>query len=250
MTYKNSDQEYASGKSGRDRDINEMRARMSKPGKATAGDEILMNKWAQDVEDGNSSSASEDFVNAMKSEGGWTEESEGSGLKPPENENEPLPCSGSQEKDCLGICGGGRTAGEDGSCCRASERDCNGECFGSYVVIGDTCCDRTDPDASTSCCLNPIESCDPPCPKPGQIINGHQFNNGCWCTPGQEEHCCSASLLDSGGRCPEDAGYGLWDWEILEGACNCAEVPAAGLQPGAGFTSEEECLNKCNQRNI
>jgi hypothetical protein len=247
MTYENNDQDYASGKSGRDRDINEMRARMSKPGKATAGDKILMNKWAQDVENGNASSNSIDFVNAMKSEGGWTE-AEGSGLKPPEND--PPPCSDEQEKDCLGICGGGRTAGEDGSCCRDSERDCNGECFGSHVAIGDNCCDRTNPDTATFCCLNPIESCSPPCPKPGQIISGHQFNNGCWCTPG-DEHCCSASLLDSKGRCPEDAGYGLWAWEISEDICNCAEVPAEGLQPGqAGFTSEGECLNKCNQSII
>lgn len=250
MTYKNDDQDYASGKSGRDKDINDMRARMSKPGKATAGDEFLMNKWAKDVEDGKASPASTDFVNAMKSEGGWTKEGEGSELKPPPPENQPPPCSGDQEQDCLGVCGGGRTVGEDGSCCKASERDCAGECFGSHLTINGSCCDRSDPDSTTFCCSNPINGCNPPCPKPGQIITDHSSNTGCWCTPGQDEHCCPASVLDSQNRCPGDTGYGLWDWEILEGACNCAEVPAENLESGAGFTSEEECLQKCNQNNI
>lgn len=256
MTYQENDQDYASGKagkggkSGRDKDISQARERMSKPGEATEQDKELMNKWAEDVDSGHASPSSEDFVNAMKAQGGWSPSpEEGGGLVPPTAAGDQQPCPEGQVKDCLGICGGGRILRNDGggfnTCCKDSEVDCAGKCFGVSIVVGDICCDRSDPDFSAFCCLNPIEGCNPPCPKPGQIINGHELNNGCWCTPGQDEHCCSASLLDSGGRCPGDTGYKLWAYEISEDACQCNEVDASNLN-GGGFTSKAQCEAACS----
>lgn len=252
MTYQENDQEFASGKSSRDTDLNEMRQRMSKPGGATPKDEELVNKWADDVDKGMASPDTEDFLNAMRTEGGWapSPQDEDGGLHPPPPEDELPPCPEGQTRDCLGVCGGGRTLRNDGgnfnTCCTDSETDCAGKCFGASILVGGICCDRTDPENAATCCLNPIESCNPPCPQPGQIINGHHLNNGCWCTPGQHEHCCSASLLDSDGRCPGDTGYKLWAYEVSPTNCVCTEVLASSLA-GGGYTSKAQCEDVCSQ---
>lgn len=255
MTYEESDENWAKGKPGsqegaeskRAKDLSKMRERMGN-GQSTHRDEELFNKWAGDVDAGNASPGSTDFVNAMKNEGGWGKQGGEEGAwKPPE---EPLPAPPECERDCLGMCNGPNTKDEHGGCCKDSQRDCAGKCYGYSIIVkqgnATMCCDRTDADSRAYCCKNPIDGCNPACPEPGQIKNGHPFNNtGCWCTPGTE-HCCPANQLDSSNRCPGNPEYRVWAFEVSGELCQCNEVRATSLSNGSqAFTSKESCQAAC-----
>lgn len=254
MTYEESDENWAKGEAGRDKDISQARERMSKPGEATEGDKTLMNKWANDVDNENSSPGTIDFVNAMKAQGGWKPSAQDEGqLEPPTSENDQDPCPDGEVKDCLGICGGGRISrndiGSGSACCTNSELDCNNICFGASILLSSgECCDRSDADSAPFCCLNPIANCDPPCPKPGQIINGHSSNEGCWCYQ-SDENCCPASVLDDSGNCPSSVAYTFWVYSPDEQYtdCNCTRKTSENMaETDRGFASKEQCELECN----
>lgn len=255
MTYEQSDENWAKGKPGgkegaeskRKKDLNTMKARMGN-GQSTPQDKELFNKWATDVDAGNASPGSTKFVNSMKNGEKWKIDETGGPFMPnpnPDSVNCP-------NQDCLGICWGPNTLDEYGGCCEDEDRDCAGQCWGPSIGAqhpsrpngSPVCCDRTDPDTRAWCCKYPRNRCNPPCPEPGQIINAHSSNQGCWCTPGQDEHCCNERQLDSGNRCPGDEGYLLWGYEVVGDVCQCNEALADSLNQG-GYNSREQCEAAC-----